>query len=236
MGVNCSKTCSSEEEDKETLIRRVRRSCGHWAVKKGITDDVETGKDESDSKQNCELPVKEEVFKQEFAYTCGGGQDTTDNKVEVVNTEVDLSEVIKHLVIEAQKKKNASRPNSRIFKDLQTESGYISMKTNIQKNEEAKNKKQIEENISSPIKEVAETLGNARVVNTKEGANYSINTGDREEGTVFSQFDEIGNSLNEKDTDASMTKNKDDQIEIESFISSMIKDLLDSLFVQNKDV
>ena len=59
MGVNCSKTCSSEEEDKETLIRRVRRSCGHLAVKKGIKDDVETGKDESDSKQNCELPGKD---------------------------------------------------------------------------------------------------------------------------------------------------------------------------------
>ena len=43
-------------------------------------------------------------------------------------------------------------------------------------------------------------------------------------------------SLDEKETNASMTKNKDYQLEMENLISSIVQDLLDSLVDQNKDV
>ena len=57
--------------------------------------------------------VVEEEFKQEVAYKCGKEKEEhNDNEV---GNEVDISEVIKHLVIEAQRKKAASRPQSKVF-------------------------------------------------------------------------------------------------------------------------
>lgn len=55
----------------------------------------------------------EEEFKQEVAYKCGNEKEKSlDNEV---GKEVDISEVIKHLVVEAQRKKAASRPQSKVF-------------------------------------------------------------------------------------------------------------------------
>merc|ERR1711915_136198 len=66
---------------------------------------------EKESKEK--LPVVEEVFKQEVAYKCGNERD--DEKETATNKEVDISEVVKQLVLEAHRKKNGSRPNSRVF-------------------------------------------------------------------------------------------------------------------------
>ena len=66
-----------------------------------------------DKESKEKLPVVEEVFKQEVAYKCGEERD--DKNETATNKEVDISEVVKQLVLEAHMKKNGSRPNSRIF-------------------------------------------------------------------------------------------------------------------------
>ena len=104
-------------EESPSFSRRFRSSCRNWATKKGLMSNNEPGRSETDSEVGRGLVVEVE-FKEEVAYTCGEGEkvkDTPDNKGSDASDEVDISSVIKHLVIEAQKKKVASRPNSRIF-------------------------------------------------------------------------------------------------------------------------
>ena len=108
-------------EKSPGFSRKLRSSCRNWATKKGLMRNNEASKSETDSVVRD--VVLEEEFRQEVAYTCGEGEegkDTPHNK-DSDAAEVDISSVIKHLVIEAQKKKVASRPNSRVFSHVTKE-------------------------------------------------------------------------------------------------------------------
>ena len=114
------KSIDSDCDPSPSFSRRFRSSCKNWATKNGFVKSIEPGKSEPDSdgaKQVAkdQFVVVEEIFEQEVAYTCGEIVEESDSKA---LDEVELSEVIKHLVIEAQKKKSASRPNSRIFTNV----------------------------------------------------------------------------------------------------------------------
>ena len=96
------------------------------------------------------------------------------NKDSDASNEVDISKVIKHLVIEAQKKKVASRPNSRVFSKV-TSKQVIECQTNT-----SENVHQIEENMTKDVDGKKDTTAkrDLDIGNQKESADLIVVTGE----------------------------------------------------------
>jgi hypothetical protein len=136
-----------------SFTRKFSCSCLNWATKRGLMRNAEAGKSETDSVGRD--AVVEVEFRQEVAYTCGEGkteEDTPDNKDGDASNEVYISSVIKHLVIEAQKKKAGSRPNSRVFSNV-TSKQVTECQTDTSEKEVTKseNVPQIEDNMTKDV-------------------------------------------------------------------------------------